>query len=98
MKKRSTIQRMRRRGGLALLLGSLAASMLAGSMTAKGAVVADCAEGELVWMYDPVVTVIDGPGDVAEEQARWSSFALPRLQESRKITLGETTFELERVP
>jgi hypothetical protein len=80
------------------LLGSLVVSMLAGSMTAKGAVVADCAEGEVVWMYDPIVTVIEGPGDAAEEQSRWSSFTYPRLQESRKITLGETTFELEMVP
>lgn len=98
MKEGTRIQWMRRRYWRAWFFGSLAVSVLAGSMTAKGAAVADCVEGEVVWMIDPVVSVIEGPGDLTEEQARWSNLEFPRLQGALKITLGETTFDLERVP
>jgi hypothetical protein len=82
----------------AWLLGGLTASMLAGSMTAKGAAVSACITEEHVEMIDPVVTVIEGPGDPMEEQFNWSFLNRSFLFGPREIVLGETGFKLEKAP
>jgi hypothetical protein len=82
----------------AWLLGGLAVSALTSSMTAKGATLEACVMGEYLQMVDPVVTVINGPGDPVSEQLRWSLSRLSSLEGPLKITLGDTGFELERVP
>lgn len=89
-------QKYRRRRG-ALLLGALAISTLAGALPAEGAGMGDCPEGEYIRMVDPVVTVVDGPGDPEEEQAQWLSWEA-YLAAPLEITLGEARFDLERVP
>lgn len=78
--------------------GTLVVSVVVGGMPAKSATVADCAGGEYVEMIDPVVSVIEGPGDVVDEQARWSLLNYSYLEGPLKIALGETGFDLERVP
>lgn len=99
MNRRSRMQWIRQ-SRWTWLLGALAISVAVGSMstTAKGATLTDCVAGEIVRMFDPVVTVIEGPGDAAEEQARLSALEFSRLYGSTEIALGETTFNLERVP
>lgn len=83
------------RARAAWLLGCLSVSVL--TMTAKGAF-AKCVVGEHVDMVDPVVTVIDGPADLVSEQARWANLRFAVLEGPLDISLGETWFELERVP
>lgn len=97
MKERSTLQ-SKWRARAAWLLGCLTASVLIGSMTARGATMLSCPEGELVEMIDPVVTVIEGPGDPVSEQARWENLRFSYLEGPLSISLGETGFELERIP
>lgn len=82
----------------AWLFGCVTVSVFAGSMTANGAGAASCPEGEYVRMIDPVVTVIDGPGDPMNEQFRWSVLRVSYLEGPLKIALGDTGFQLERVP
>lgn len=95
--KPATTQKTNRRRW-AWFFGSLAASAVVGSLPAKSATVADCAGGEYVEMIDPVVSIIEGPGDVVDEQARWSLLNYSYLEGPLKIALGETGFDLERVP
>jgi hypothetical protein len=49
-------------------------------------------------MTNPVVTVIEGPGDAVAEQARWSSLEASLLK-GREMELGDQTWwSLEAVP
>jgi hypothetical protein len=80
-------------------LAVLVTAALAASVTAKGAAVAqECVTGDVIHMMDPVVTVIEGPGDPAMEQERWAKLANAYLQGPLSVALGETTFDLETVP
>lgn len=88
----------KRRGQAAWLLGCLTLSGLVGSIPAKGAGAASCPDGEYVEMLDPVVTVIDGPGDPASEQTRLLLLKYSQLEGPLTMVLGDTTFDLERVP
>ncbi len=77
------------------LLMSTAASMLAGSRPAQAR---SCLTGEIVTMIDPVVTVIEGPGDAAGEQTQWSALEFSLLAGPLEMDLGEQTWDLEPVP
>jgi len=72
-------------------------SMMVGSRTAQGTTAA-CPEGENVYLIDPVVVVIEGPGDAAAEQARWSALEYSQLEGPLQISLGLEVFQLEAVP
>lgn len=78
------------------LLTSTIISMLVGSRPAQGAT--SCMLGETVDMTNPMVTVVEGPGDAAGEQAHWSALEYSGLGGPLEIGLGERTFELERTP
>lgn len=80
-------------------LAGLAVGVLVGSVTVSAqAMAGDCAAGEHVRMLDPVVIVIDGPGDPVAEQERWSNLANSHLEGPLSVALGETMFDLETVP
>jgi hypothetical protein len=91
---RATTRRMSFLGGALLL--STTISMLVGSRSAQGAV--SCILEETVYMTNPVVTVIEGPGDAASEQAEWSALEFSGLYGPLEMGLGERTWKLERVP
>jgi hypothetical protein len=57
-----------------------------------------CWPGEFVGLINPVVTVIDGPGDTAEEQATWEALSFSYLEGPLSMTLSEQTFRLEKTP
>jgi hypothetical protein len=71
-------------------------SMLIGSRPARGAT--SCMLGETVDMTDPMVTVIEGPGDATAEQAQWSALEYSGLRGGLEMGLGERTWELEHAP
>jgi hypothetical protein len=81
---------------LGALLASTIISMLVGSRSAQGAT--SCNLGETVYMTNPMVTVIEGPGDAAAEQAQWSALEFAGLRGGLEMGLGERTWELEAVP
>ncbi|WP_146658368.1 hypothetical protein [Enhygromyxa salina] len=56
-----------------------------------------CLSGELVDLLDPVVMVIDGPGDAVQEQDRWDSFVPTSIRGMHEMSIGQEGFELERV-
>ncbi len=81
---------------LGALLASTSFSVLLGTRDAQGAI--SCLLGENVDMMNPVVTVIEGPGDAAAEQAQWSALEYAGLGGPLELGLGERTFELEAAP
>lgn len=82
----------------ALVVGAslaIAVAVMAGSTVASGA--STCVPVEYVNMYDPVVTVVEGPADGLEaEQALWSAVKRPQLEAPNGIVLDNATFTLER--
>lgn len=81
----------------AWLVGGLLGASLAASVPAQGASASICEAGELGHLRNPVVTVVDGPGDPAPEQARWAELAFAYLEGPNEITFGEGTFAFEKV-
>jgi hypothetical protein len=77
-----------------LILGFLMAAAL-GSRAARAT---SCITGELVDLVNPVVTVVDGPGNAATEQVHWTALGDAVLEGPLYIGLGERTFDLERLP
>jgi hypothetical protein len=83
-----------RRGTVWLAFG-LAAGMLCASLPVSGAS-GKCASHGYVELAEPVVTVLDGPGSVADEQAVWESFTEIRVWASDSLSISPTWFSLER--
>jgi hypothetical protein len=81
------------------LLGALAVSMLAGSIPAKGAAVGSrCVPGEPMDLRNPVVTVVQGPGDPLEQRDWWEGLERAWVAGDVAVFLGEESFELEAAP
>lgn len=77
-------------------MGALVAGMLG-----PNAVHAQCFPGPAINLVEPMVTVVDGPGDGAAEQEGWSSMGDAYLQidlGNMAATFGGVTFELTRGP
>ncbi|WP_106091831.1 hypothetical protein [Enhygromyxa salina] len=55
-----------------------------------------CPGGEGLELVDPVLIVIDGPGDATEEQDRWSSIGQIYLDGPRVLHVDDQGFELEK--
>jgi len=71
-------------------------SMMMGSRAAHAV---SCPLGEIVYLIDPVVTVLEGgPGDPAAEQAQWTALEYSLLAAPLEMDLGERSWDLERVP
>lgn len=51
--------------------------------------------GEYLEMVTPVASVVEGPGDVAQEQSRWS--ALSPIIEGDELYFDDQWFYLEKV-
>jgi hypothetical protein len=71
--------------------------MLFEPQSARGASEA-CIGVEFVNLHDPVVTLVEGTGDLEAEQALWSEVELPQLEAPLAIVLNHRTFALERLP
>ena len=78
----------------ALLLTGFAATAVMYSGRAQGA--AACRAGEIVNLTDPMVVVIEGPGDATGEQARWSSLSPVYFEGPHELHLGDQGLVLER--
>jgi len=61
----------RKQRRLAGVVVGFAVALVLGGLPAKQAAALSCG-GEHVYMLDPVVELIDGPGDPLEEQMWWS--------------------------
>ncbi|KIG11640.1 hypothetical protein DB30_03019 [Enhygromyxa salina] len=59
--------------------------------------IASCPFGELVEFTDPIITVVDGPGYLDQEQARWSKVGSGFMEGMLELYFDEQVFELERV-
>ena len=81
----------------ATLLGGATILALFGESGAAKAV--SCWTEEFVGLIDPVVTVIEGPGQAAEEeQSTWEALDFSYLEGPLSLTLSEQTFRLEKAP
>ena len=82
-----------------------AAAFAAGALSPASARALSCGPGLSIVLSEPVVTVVDGPGDGAAEQERWSSldYLYVRNDSGSELgnltaTFGSVTFDLARVP
>lgn len=75
---------------LGLLVG-VVAGMLGGSR----AEALSCVTTEFVYLVDPVVIVVSGPGSASDEQARLQNLEFAYLEGPDQITMGSTTFDFE---
>ena len=55
-----------------------------------------CAD-EYLELTDPVVSVVEGPGDAAQEQGRWSALNAPYIEGGYTLHLESQHFGLEKV-
>src|SRR5690606_41353147 len=83
---------------LPLFACGLATGVLSASLPAKG----DCNPFEILDLSAPTLTVIDGPGIAADEQASWMSLSGFQVQSGgdtgfAMLNIGRTWFELERI-
>jgi hypothetical protein len=82
-------------------LAAFTAAALAGGSPAKGAAGRGCELGDYVPIVEARVTVLEGPGDIADEQTRWTfmtSLDHAHLIGPLHVKLGDTYFDLERIP
>ncbi|WP_181232808.1 hypothetical protein [Enhygromyxa salina] len=56
-----------------------------------------CLAGEHLDLIDPVIEVIEGPGDATEELERWSNLSFSYFEGPRELHLNNEGFELQRV-
>jgi len=83
-----------------LLACGLATGLLSASLPAKGAAVS-CNPFEFLDLSAPALTVLDGPGIAADEQANWTNLSGFHVQSGADrnwvlLNIGRTWFELER--
>lgn len=83
-----------------LLACGLATGVLSASLPAKGAAVS-CNSVEILDLSAPAVTVIDGPGLAADEQAKWMRVSGVHAHSGgdtgfATLKIGRTWFLLER--
>jgi hypothetical protein len=75
----------------------LLAGLVAGLLSSSRAEATSCASGEWLDLTAPMVVVISGPGNAADEQARLENLDNAYL-EGQEISIGQTTFEYEVLP
>lgn len=83
-------------GILGALLISTIGSAVGGSRPAQGAF--SCPIRGVLYLINPAVTALEGPGDAAAEQAHWSALEHSLLAGPLEMDLGQRTWQLERVP
>jgi len=97
----TTEQRERAHRRLASIIGGFTVALLIGGFPARQAAARLCAGGEQVEMNEPVVVLIDGPGDLLEEQMWWSESDVVLHEHGRLLVTADgviTGYGLTRTP
>lgn len=81
-----------------LLIALISTFVHEGRPTLSATVVTTCVPGEPLDLRNPVVTVVQGPGDPIEQRAWWEGLERAWVAGDVAIFLGEESFELEVVP
>jgi hypothetical protein len=78
------------------MMGFAVGVLVGGAATTDAA--AFCFPGERVDLIDPVVTVVEGPGDPAVEDVLWSDFERLFLEGPQQMHIDHFWAVLERNP